>query len=84
MCWVNVDNFYQNVRYYIQSKSTDQLAGKPYDLEDEVGCFPFFTNGQMQKTTTWGGRNITDTHSPASPCGAIGNSFNLFSCNILQ
>jgi hypothetical protein len=67
-----LNNFYQNNRKYIQSKSNMQLAGNP--ISDGSVCQPYITNADMNKTLSWNGTPL-DPDALASPCGAIAMTF---------
>lgn len=69
-----MDNFYQNHRRFIQSKSNDQLLGKTVTLSDVSFCSPYVTNADMKVTKSWGGVTL-DPNAIASPCGAIAFTF---------
>ena len=69
-----LDNFYQNHRRYIQSKSNEQLLGQPITASQASICSPFVTNAQMKVSKSWGGVAL-DPNAIASPCGAIAYTF---------
>lgn len=67
-----IDNFYQNHRRYVRSKSLKQLAGD--DLtEDELSknCDPIMHVRDLQPKFK---KNL-DENMAANPCGLIANSF---------
>ena len=81
----SLDEFYQNQRRYVQSKSNLQLRGQPISTQDASICTPYITNQQMKVTHSWAGVPL-DPNAIASPCGAIAytffnDSFSLFSQN---
>lgn len=69
-----LDDFYQNHRRYVQSKSNPQLLGHTITAADAAICSPYMTNAQMQKSVSWGGVAL-DPNAIASPCGAIAYTF---------
>ena len=72
-----IDNFYQNHRRYVRSKSLKQLAGD--DLtEDELSknCDPIMHVRDLQAKFRTNKQGITlDDNLAANPCGLIANSF---------
>ena len=79
MVYYNLDNFYQNHRRYMKSKSIDQLKGKNFTLKEmnkTKNCDPFVTNDQMEKE--WAFENKTgklEGNDLAIPCGLMAKSF---------
>lgn len=69
-----LDNFYQNHRRYIQSKSNEQLLGQTISASQASICAPFITNAQMKVSKSWGGVAL-DPNAVASPCGTIAYTF---------
>ena len=72
-----IDNFYQNHRRYVRSKSLDQLAGEDIsESELSSDCDPIMYVKDLNpkfKTNNFG---ITLNDSlMANPCGLIANSF---------
>jgi hypothetical protein len=78
-----LDDFYQNHRRYIQSKSNIQLLGHTISSSDASICSPYKTNSDMKVTQSWGGVPL-NPNAVASPCGAIAYTFynDSFSLNI--
>lgn len=70
----SLDQFYQNHRRYVQSKSNYQLSGKSISIQDASICTPYITNQQMKVTHSWAGVQL-DPNAIASPCGAIAYTF---------
>ena len=74
-----LDNFYQNHRRYLRSKSLTQLAGDNIDSSTaEKNCDPIIHNADLYATNSW---NYTplDPNGVASPCGLMAKSiFNGF------
>jgi len=80
-----LDDFYQNHRRYIQSKSNSQLSGHIIQKSDAKVCVPYVTNSDMKVTKSWGGVDL-DPQALASPCGGIAytffnDTFQLYSSN---
>jgi len=54
--YYGINNFYQNHRWYVKSRSYDQLAGGLPKLSDlSVDCDPLMTNQEAGKTKSWTG-----------------------------
>mmetsp|Transcript_3639 Transcript_3639/g.3110 ORF Transcript_3639/g.3110 Transcript_3639/m.3110 type:complete len:215 (-) Transcript_3639:127-771(-) len=70
--YYELDNFYQNHRRYIKSRSSDQLAGEEIDSTSD--CDPLVTNEEMGKTVSIEGNQL-DPRDVAVPCGLIAGSF---------
>ena len=77
MVYYQLNNFYQNHRRYVKSKSDDQLNGKYLTLtqiKNSDDCSPVETNEQMDKTKSYDGTTL-DPKAVATPCGLIAKSF---------
>ena len=73
--YYEIDNFYQNHRRYINSRSTKQLAGEKVDESVlRSDCSPVVTNAQMGQTVAVDGTTILDPNAIAIPCGLIAKS----------
>ncbi len=71
----SIQDFYQNHRRYIQSKSNYQLAGNVLHTHKEAElCQPFITNADIGVTESYEGAPL-DPDAVASPCGAIAATF---------
>ena len=70
-----LDDFYQNHRRYVQSKSNAQLLGHVITAIDALICYPYITNSDMKKTLAWDNVTTLDPNAIASPCGAIAYTF---------
>jgi hypothetical protein len=70
-----LDDFYQNHRRYVQSKSNAQLLGHVITASDAQICYPYVTNSDMKKTVAWDNSTTLDPNAVASPCGAIAYTF---------
>ncbi len=69
-----LDDFYQNHRRYISSKSNKQLLGHTISAAEASICSPYITNADMKVTTSWTGVAL-DPNAVASPCGTIAYTF---------
>ena len=77
MVYYQLNNFYQNHRRYVKSKSDDQLKGKSLSLKsikDSGDCDPVITNSDMGVTISIT-KKILDPDDVAVPCGLIAKSF---------
>ena len=96
MVYYQLDNYYQNHRRYIRSKSQKQLAGQVFNnltskVDDwnsfKVDCDPIITVKDLGINTTIGGRVALPPNAPANPCGLIAKSifndtYKLYSNNL--
>lgn len=74
--YYQLDNFYQNHRRYVKSRSNEQLMGTDLKVSELSDCEPITTNANL------GGRmvaydNVTPLvmDAPAFPCGLVAKSF---------
>lgn len=75
MFYYQLDNFYQNHRRYVKSKSNGQLAG---DIVDDIelimsDCDPIVNATDVGRATTVSGKPLV-TGMVANPCGLIAKS----------
>jgi hypothetical protein len=80
MVYYQLNNFYQNHRRYVKSKSDDQLKGKGVSLrsiKDSGDCDPVITNKEMGVggTISAKGNSTLKDDDLAIPCGLIAKSF---------
>lgn len=70
-----IENFYQNHRRYVRSKSLTQLSGEDID-EDSLSkyCDPIMHVKDLKKKTNIKGERLDD-NAAANPCGLIANSY---------
>lgn len=78
--YYEIENFYQNHRRYINSRSSTQLAGDSATTSSEIktlqdACSPVVTNAEMGKTLAVDGTTTLTTSAIAIPCGLIAKSF---------
>lgn len=76
MVYYQLNNFYQNHRRYVKSKSTSQLDGNLVTvsyLKSQNDCEGVLTMGDLGKNTTVGGITLS-TDAVANPCGLIAKS----------
>ena len=77
MMYYQLDNFYQNHRRYVKSKSDLQLDGEYISLKkikDSGDCEPVETNQEMEKNISLSGLEL-NPNEVAVPCGLIAKSF---------
>lgn len=75
MFYYQLNNFYQNHRRYVKSKSNSQLLGQLLTVDSiKTDCDPIVTNADMGKTKSIGNYDLVATE-PANPCGLIAKSF---------
>jgi hypothetical protein len=76
MIYYQLNNFYQNHRRYVKSKSNSQLKGTEYslsDLQKANDCDPIFTMKDLGKTLSFNNKTMNES-APANPCGLIAKS----------
>jgi len=77
--YYQLENFYQNHRRYVKSRSNEQLLGKlnPKTKEeidtDLSDCSPILTNAQAEVTKSVNGLDL-DPEAAAFPCGLVAKS----------
>jgi hypothetical protein len=75
MVYYQLNNFYQNHRRYVKSKSNSQLAGTIVSASDlSSDCDPITTITNLGNNVTING-TILSGDKPANPCGLIAKSF---------
>lgn len=71
-----IDNFYQNHRRYLKSKSLTQLSGTNIDLAAaEKNCDPIIRVRDLNVKVSWGTKKPLNNDDIANPCGLIAKSF---------
>jgi len=77
--YYQLENFYQNHRRYVKSRSNEQLLGATLPIgkeqidEDLADCAPILTNAQAEVTKSVNGK-ILDPEGAAYPCGLVAKS----------
>jgi hypothetical protein len=74
--YYQLDNFYQNHRRYVKSRSFDQLKGSNLDVATITSdCDPIITVDELGNF--YAADNVTKlaSGSPANPCGLVAKSF---------
>jgi hypothetical protein len=74
--YYQLDNFYQNHRRYVKSRSFAQLKGEYLPVDKLSDCDPIKTNKDLSPLITKS-KNGTDLipSEPAIPCGLVAKSF---------
>ena len=73
--YYQLDNFYQNHRRYVKSRSFEQLRGKRLTVSEiSSDCDPITTVKELGNSKTVRGGTLNDT-DPANPCGLVAKSF---------
>jgi hypothetical protein len=75
--YYQLDNFYQNHRRYVKSRSFSQLNGKYLEKGDLKDCDPIILNKDLGPNITFAADKVTklDPEKPAVPCGLVAKSF---------
>jgi hypothetical protein len=76
MVYYQLNNFYQNHRRYVKSKSNSQLIGNIYskeELQKASDCDPIYTMKDLGQTKVVNLTTVPDDF-PANPCGLIAKS----------
>lgn len=79
-----LENFYQNHRRYLRSKSLTQLSGENIDYSAaEKNCDPIIKVCDLNIQYSWKNQTPLDYEAVASPCGLMAKSlFNGFSYSL--
>jgi len=72
--YYQLDNFYQNHRRYVKSRSNEQLMGNWLTVNELDDCDPIKQNKDLGRTTNWKG-DALEPDDPAFPCGLVAKSF---------
>lgn len=72
--YYEMENFYQNYRQYVKSRSPDQLAGESVSFTDIEDCKPIYRMKNLGRNSSVNGTFIGPDEM-ASPCGLIAKSF---------
>lgn len=76
--YYQLDNFYQNHRRYVKSRSFDQLKGtKYYEPTELTDCDPITKNSDIYGNVTsyFNKGKVLNASGPAMPCGLVAKSF---------
>ena len=74
--YYQLDNFYQNHRRYVKSRSNEQLLGNNLALDAiETDCEPIKTNADIGFNKTVDGTANLNMDAVAYPCGLVAKSF---------
>lgn len=72
--YYQLDNFYQNHRRYVKSRSFDQLKGKDVDISTD--CDPIVKNKDIYPgVKSFDQKTTLDPEAKAWPCGLVAKSF---------
>jgi hypothetical protein len=75
MVYYQLNNFHQNHRRYLKSKSISQLKGQIKSVDDiKTECEPIIRNSDLWATTSIDGTTL-NPDDPANPCGLIARSY---------
>lgn len=69
-----LENFYQNHRRYVKSRSNPQLKGLVKSVDDLSNCEPIVTIKDLGYNKVLNGSTLPDD-APANPCGLIAKSY---------
>jgi hypothetical protein len=74
--YYQLDNFYQNHRRYVKSRSFDQLKGNWLSTSEvSSDCDPIVKNSDVGKTYAYDGKTPLVKDAVAFPCGLVAKSF---------
>ena len=71
--YYQLDNFYQNHRRYVKSRSNEQLMGNELSVDQLDDCDPIKTNKDLGRDQSKNGSSL-DPDAPAFPCGLVAKS----------
>ena len=71
--YYQLDNFYQNHRRYVKSRSNEQLMGNNLDVSQLDDCDPIKTNNDLGRNETIDGSELVG-EAAAFPCGLVAKS----------
>ena len=73
--YYQLDNFYQNHRRFVKSRSNEQLMGNNLSVVDLDDCDPVKTNKDLgEGVASVSGKDL-DPDAAAYPCGLVARSF---------
>lgn len=74
--YYELDNFYQNHRRFVKSRSNEQLMGNNLGVNDLEDCEPVKTVGDLgDGIKSVSGKEFDDPNAAAYPCGLVALSF---------
>ena len=72
--YYQLDNFYQNHRRYVKSRSNTQLMGNWLEVDQLDDCDPIKRNKDLGRDVALSGKDLV-MDDPAFPCGLVAKSF---------
>lgn len=72
--YYQLDNFYQNHRRYVKSRSNTQLMGNWLEVDQLDDCDPIKRNKDLGRDVALSGKDLV-MDEPAFPCGLVAKSF---------
>ena len=73
--YYQLDNFYQNHRRYVKSRSNEQLMGNNLSVDQLDDCDPIKRNKDLGREFAYDGVTALEPDDPAFPCGLVAKSF---------
>jgi hypothetical protein len=73
--YYQLDNFYQNHRRYVKSRSFNQLKGDYLTVDKLTDCDPIKANKDVMVNMTSVSQKLLLNDGPAIPCGLVAKSF---------
>ena len=73
--YYQLDNFYQNHRRYVKSRSNEQLMGNELTVAELDDCDPIKLNKDLGRLLAADGKTELDPEAAAFPCGLVAKSF---------
>lgn len=73
--YYQLDNFYQNHRRYVKSRSNEQLMGTELTIDQLDDCDPIKSNKDLGRIKAYDDSTLLDQEAAAFPCGLVAKSF---------